>query len=377
MRLLQSDLCSSYPLARAGGHRTVHSLLLHLSRDCSFDCMSLIPQRGMGSQLPEYDPKLSDFKALGIHQVQIAEDRWTFDCGYPIQAVERVEDELPRCIETFQPEVVWSNSFLALPLLRRAREIGLAAVWYIHDCRPEAQHLHKAAELGVEIIAVSKFIAHRVSRITGRVCEVIYPLITEEDYLVELAPEGFITFINPRPVKGYEIFLEVARLLPEMRFLVVEAWPLGPGLTEVKSQLQRLGNVEFLTQLADSRQIYRHTRLLLVPSIVQEGGPRVIREAQLNGIPVFGSPRGGIAEMIGEGGEIIEDYENAESWAHAIRTLFADPERYQQLSNAARKNSHRSELTTKTVVRQFQEACRRALDAAQKPRTLCPELLSH
>ena len=71
-----------------------------------------------------------------------------------------------------------------------------------------------------------------------------------------------------------------------------------------------LDNVSFLRQVADAREISRQTRLLLVPSVVEEGGPRVVREAQLSGIPVLGSPRGNVPDMLGEGGDVIEDYKN-------------------------------------------------------------------
>ena len=85
----------------------------------------------------------------------------------------------------FRPDVVWSNSFRAPPLLKWARARGLAALWYIHDCRPEAGDLRGAAADGVELIAASRFLSDRVGSLAGGACEAVYPLISEEDYLVE------------------------------------------------------------------------------------------------------------------------------------------------------------------------------------------------
>lgn len=362
MRLLQCDLASSYPLGRAGGHRTVHSLLLHLSRDPSVECMTLFPRRGLGSVLPEYDPKLADFEALGIKGFHIAPGRWTFDCGYPAWAVDRVEDVLDQCMEAFRPDVIWSNSLLSLPILQDARGRGLPALWYVHDCRCKPDDLREAAKSGVHIVACSNFIRDRLCQVSGIECDVVHPLITEGDYQVERASPRFVTLINPRPVKGYEIFLRLAPLLPDVPFLVVEAWPLGSERDKVATQLAEMGNVEFVRQRPDMLEIYAKTRILLVPSVVEEGAPRVIREAQLNRIPVLGSPRGGVPEMVGHGGIIIDNYQDPRSWAAAIRMLLDDSNAYRSLSDLAFENAHRNDLMTRTIVDRFKAALRRTME---------------
>lgn len=361
MRLLQLDLCSSFPLARAGAHRNVHSLLLHLARDPETSCLAVFARRGLGSQLPEYDPKTSDFEALGIRSMHVEPDRWIFDCGYPAWAVDSVEAVFEEAVNEIRPDMVWSNCFLSLPLLRAARRQELPCIWYIHDCRPDPADLREAAQLGVHFVAVSKFIRDRVREQSGGDCQVIYQVISEEDYLVQPDGAGYVTFLNPRPVKGYEIFLEFAPLLPEVQFLVVEVWPLADGLEEVERQLQALGNVRFWRQRADVREIYKQTRLLLVPSVVEDAAPRVIRETQLSGIPVLGSPRGGIPEMIGDGGLVIEDFQNPQPWAEAIAQLMANRDQYERLSAAAWRNARRNELMTAEVVRRFKAACQSAI----------------
>lgn len=371
MRVLHADLCSAYPLARAGGHRTIHSLLRHLSEQPDSLCLSLSPRRGLGSQLPEYDPRLADFEALGVRSVHLSPAGWRFDCGYPQWAVEDAEAHFEEAVDEIAAEVVWCNCFRSLPLLRRARAQGLGALWYLHDARPEPADLRQAAALGVELAAVSRFIAERVEKATGRTCAVVYPAISESDYHYEegVSPEDrFVTFINPRPVKGYEIFLELASHLPSVRFLVVEAWPLGANLAEVERQLGALPNVTFWRQQADAREIYRRTSVLLVPSVVEEGGPRVIREAQLCGIPVLGSTRGGVPEMVGEGGLIVTDDANPQAWADVLTALLADPARQAALSADALANAHREELTTPGILRRFAAALERARAHAERER---------
>ena len=367
------DLCSAFPMARAGGHRTVHALLRRLAQASDTDCLCVFPRRGQGSQLPGYDPGLADFEALGIRSVTCETDRWVFDCGYPLWAMRHLEAEhvaqvMDECIARFSPDVVWSNSYRSLPVLRAAVERNLNAFWYVQDARPHATDLREAADLGVRMAAVSRFIAHRVQRYAAEDCRTIYPLIDEREYLVpagarEPGSARFVTLINPRPVKGFDIFLGIPALLPQVAFLVVEAWPLGDELSNVHRALAAMPNVRFLRQQADAREIYRQTRLLLVPSVVEEGGPRVIREAQLNGIPVLGSPRGGVPEMIGNGGEIIDDYENPQAWANTIRAILSDASRYESLCRSALENAGREALSSEWIVRNFREVCRQPLSA--------------
>jgi glycosyltransferase involved in cell wall biosynthesis len=310
----------------------------------------------LGSTLPEYDPKLTDFQSLGIRRLEIATDRWIFDCGYPIWAVDSVEDRLEECFACFGPDIVWANSFPSLPVLRTARERGLAAVWYIHDCRPGADDLRSAAEHGVNLVAVTQFIRDRVEREAGHPCAVVYPLVAEEDYRLEHRSPRYVTFINPRPVKGYDVFLALAPLLPDVPFLVLEAWPLGAELPKVEARLAALPNIRFVRQLADPREVYRETLVLLVPSLVAEGGPRVIREAQLNGIPVLGSARGGVPELIGDGGRVILDDANPEAWARALREVLSDSRLHDEMARAAITNAHREPLTSDGIGRRFAAA---------------------
>lgn len=98
---------------------------------------------------------------------------------------------------------------------------------------------------------------------------------------------------------------------------------------------------------------YGRARLLLVPSMWWESGPRVIVEALLNGIPVIGSDSEGIAEVLGEGGQIFDvpaEYRQA-PYARLfdenfIRTIadkicrYYDDERYYQQASARAREEY-------------------------------------
>ena len=69
---------------------------------------------------------------------------------------------------------------------------------------------------------------------------------------------------------------------------------------------ESLSNVILIENTNNMKNIYSRARLLLMPSFGFESAGRVVAEAQLNGIPVIGSSSGGIPEMIGKGGIVID-----------------------------------------------------------------------
>jgi glycosyltransferase involved in cell wall biosynthesis len=92
-------------------------------------------------------------------------------------------------------------------------------------------------------------------------------------------------------------------------------------LAALEQQLTGAPNVRFLRRVSDMRQIYRQTKLLLVPSVWEEGFGMVAVEAQSCRIPVVASVRGGLPESVGEGGLLVDDYLDADSWVDAIANV--------------------------------------------------------
>jgi len=120
-----------------------------------------------------------------------------------------------------------------------------------------------------------------------------------------------ILFINPLLEKGVGIVIQLALLLekrrPDIVFEIVESrgsWQkmlekISAGLGERR---QTLANVVVTENTADMRPLYGRARLLLEPSLWWESSGRVLAEAMLNGIPAIVTDRGGMPEMIEDGG---------------------------------------------------------------------------
>jgi glycosyltransferase involved in cell wall biosynthesis len=103
--------------------------------------------------------------------------------------------------------------------------------------------------------------------------------------------------------------------------------------------------VSLIGRQKDMRRVYGNCKILLVPSIWEEGYGMVATEAQSCGIPVVGSARGGLPEAIGPGGLLIDPDGPIEAWAEAVRRLWADNRLYAALSAAAGEHARRLEMT--------------------------------
>jgi glycosyltransferase involved in cell wall biosynthesis len=369
VRVLFADTWASYPLALAGGHRVNHCILRFLAAHPGVECRALIPKLAQGTPTPAYYPNLADFAALGLRSFRLDDlggERWWFDCGYPVCAVADVAGEFARACLEFQPDVIFlQNPRPPCAIADAVIARGLPAVCYLHDLRFDPERLAALVAAGCELFCCSEFLSRRVHAASGCAAGVLYPVVPEEDYRVAPDPSPAnpadlaITLINPVPEKGFELFLELLPRFPEERFLVVECWPLGAaGIAQVERRLAPFPNVELLKRTSEMRDVYRRTRLLLVPSRVEEAAGRVVVEAQVSGIPVVASARGGLPEMLGEGGRAVAAWDDAEAWEQEIRSILGELDLYVERAQA---NAGRPEFSPGHVTARFLSAAERAI----------------
>ena len=204
------------------------------------------------------------------------------------------------------------------------------------------------------VIANSHYTQQVIRQFCQADAEVVYPTMDLGLHLREDDPyeHDRVLFVKPRSAKGLPIFLEIARRMPDVRFLVV-----GSARFHSRRKLRRLTNVECIGWVGDMRSIYARTRILLGPSIALEPFGRVFAEAGAGGIPSVASRQGGIPEAVGEGGILIDEILDIDRWVAALRSL-EDPAAYAACSARARENASR--LSSAVSLRQFLEAVRKA-----------------
>jgi len=106
------------------------------------------------------------------------------------------------------------------------------------------------------------------------------------------AHNKYITLINLNENKGGKILYQLARAMPERKFLAVKG-SYDPQIIE------DLPNVHHMDHTHDIKEVYRKTRILIMPSEYESWG-MCATEAMSNGIPVICTPTFGLKENCGD-----------------------------------------------------------------------------
>ena len=106
------------------------------------------------------------------------------------------------------------------------------------------------------------------------------------------------------PEKGVNFLLDTFAARSDGNWKLLVAGEGADGYRQwLAQQYSRMGDrsaIRFLGWL-DPAQFFSHIDILLVPSLWPEPLPRVIQEAQIHGVPIVGSRRGGIPELVEDG----------------------------------------------------------------------------
>ena len=279
------------------------------------------------------------------------------DLGYPcwrrfrkLIKEHHLIEYLDQRLREYRPDVVLCQDTPKSPLINYAAHQGYPSFHF-------AQWLNKIdVPDEIHVIANSPFTASLTAPFTRNEIGVVLPLTELEQYRVTKRQRQYITFINPIPEKGLDVAIEIARCLPQERFLFVKGKWAKYKAREIEAFMKpiyKLPNVEVWNHQQDMRQIYAVTDILLVPSQFDETFGRVIVEAQVNGIPVVASKVGGIPYTLGQGGILVEPKDKPQGYLEALQRLRSDETLYRQLSALALENSQRLEFDPEQQVNNF------------------------
>lgn len=149
-------------------------------------------------------------------------------------------------------------------------------------------------------------------------------------------PSGreYITLVNLDWNKGGHILAEIAKRMPDKKFLAVR----GSYSYDDRGQItDQPANVTVVPNTPDILEVYRKSRVIIMPSLYESWG-RVATEAMCSGIPVVCSATPGLVENTGAAGLLVHDRDDIGQWVRWIKRL-DDPKFYNQVSKLSRERS--------------------------------------
>jgi glycosyltransferase involved in cell wall biosynthesis len=229
----------------------------------------------------------------------------------------------------------------------------------LHQTHPDFAFL--TGQPNCHFYSVSPYVSEVVAAITG--VEIPFQVQSASNLKTCLIPylkpeeNDYVTVINYHQHKGGELILKILkRISNKIPFLLVRT---EEGCDQFYREIDRVvadrGGVDRIIGRTKIGEIYRETRLLLVPSLVDETYCRVANEGLMNGIPIISTGYGNIRHLLGTGGQIISP-EEPEKWIDSIEELWSDPkayqewqgralDRYQHVSDRASRKAFRKMLT--------------------------------
>ncbi|CAB4140210.1 RfaG Glycosyltransferase [uncultured Caudovirales phage] len=228
-------------------------------------------------------------------------------------------------------DVIFTHLDFAKWTIHMGRMLNIPTVFFVHntsDWYDDILKMHPGTK-----VVYNSHAAKEMLQYNNPSC-VLHPPCDWRHYEVDNTGADAVTLINLDHNKGGHILRQIAEAMPKQKFIGVK----GSYSADDNGQFtDQPPNVEVLPLQSDIREVYKRTRVLIMPSEYESWG-RTMTEAMCSGIPVISTPTFGLKENAGDAGIFIEDRDDIKAWVKAIRSL-SNAERYKVAREAARKRS--------------------------------------
>jgi glycosyltransferase involved in cell wall biosynthesis len=354
---------------------TLHMAEMLARHGCEVSCLSTTgTEGGFSGALPS-----GSFvgNGVGFHLIDVPPEgkhSWHHLVG------REYDEFFDRTLADFKPHVLFTFGDESPDRSRRRRAVsaGVRVVFCLHN-----HHYLPLLPRDVDVfLAPSQFLADTYQAHWMRQARVVAlptPILPER-VLAAAHDPVFATFVNPQPTKGLWPMIRLAEQLglhhPDIPLRIVEgratAADFLAAAAGVGIELGRFPNLFFSPGVADVREIWSTTRILLAPGIWQEPAGRVAVEAMLNGAVPIVSDRGGIAEQVGDAGIVLSlpadltpdsrrlpAASEIAPWIDALLPLCRDEARFSSAS--ARARSHAALTSPDRIVHGYLDLIRSCL----------------
>ncbi|MDD5069804.1 MAG: glycosyltransferase [Candidatus Omnitrophica bacterium] len=278
--------------------------------------------------------------------------KWVGNVNYPSSL-----DFTKKLIDKIQPDIVLGYAFSPeydMKILNYSAAKGIPVICFITSVSAFKIPRYLWSKK-VYYIGNSRYTSHIAQHFLKRHVPYHMPLIYPELITSPRTQPLWVLFINPIPQKGVGIFIEIAKMMPQTRFVVInnQWWHIQKN--DSLNTLRKLPNITILEKMPylKMKEIYAQTKVLLVLSAMKETFCRVIIEAHNNSIPVIARKIGAIPETLGQGGILVRRQAPPEDYVQALTRLLNDQSLYNQYSIAAYKNSQQPRFNSKINENKF------------------------
>lgn len=238
-------------------------------------------------------------------------------------------------VDAYTPDVIFGQFGLLPYSVERAVELDLPIVVWCHTHHGFEEPRKTALVEMVDLFVFNCAYLYESARANVRHM-IVNPPIEAARVVAPLRQPEYITLVNLCEAKGPEIFYHLARRFPNEKFLGVE----GGYDDQIKKQLP---NVEFVEHSDNIADVYRRTKVLVMPSKYESFGMAAV-EAQANGIPVIASKLTSLQDALGKGALYV-DPADKDGWVTALKTLLVQSDYYARVANRAKANVDRFDFS--------------------------------
>lgn len=272
-----------------------------------------------------------------------------------------------------KPDLIITQSFDAPVIVSIAKKLGIKTILGTHFWRNicEVQDnfvnmlsrpldtvhirkdLHRVFREADETYVNSDYMQKAVERYVGiKIPRIIYPMFDKDRVVSKERNPKYITLINCDTGKGGRLFVELAKSMPEFDFMCLGLGnEILPENKAINDEIKNIKNIKVVENTDNVAEVYKETKIILVPSNVDETFSMCALEAMSNGIPVIASCYGNLPFLVRNGGFILDPIDVFE-WEEKVRELF-DESVYQIYSENALKRS--KDFDSETQLRKFYE----------------------
>jgi len=247
-------------------------------------------------------------------------------CDYDLDGVRvltRARKDDLSWIAGLKPDVILTHHQETARAAKLALQLKVPCIQILHNERPGTEHYFQwTTDL---FVMNTEWVKDSYSRF-NRNKLVVHPPVDGSRH--KTTPGDLVTLVNLNEHKGSQVLYQLARRMPDVKFLGVEG---GHG-TQIMAPSD---NVEIQRQTSDMKNdVWARTKVLLMPSIYESYGLVGI-EAMHSGIPVIAAPTPGLKESLGAAGTFV-DRDDLDGWEKAVRDLLK-PARWRSQSAKAKK----------------------------------------